>query len=167
MVSMSNVCRDHSEGPCSRPWLVLQDYSQLPERSQEQPPARPSHRSPLARAENVLLASAASAALGFFVVSSAFSLLHSVQQNYSSQTLPQTVTISKAVKRGDTLTSLARRYGNPDTYILEREDQIARANHLTGLTPLLPGQHLQIPVTNPTIIAQIVRSSHRPLLASR
>ncbi len=161
MVSLkADVCNDRSPG-FSRPQLVLKDYTQ------EQPVVRPSRRNIFARAENILLASAASAALGFFVLTSAASFVHSVEQNYTSQSLPQTLIISKAVKRGDTLASLAQRYGNPSTYILEREDQIARANHLTGTQPLLPGQHLQIPVTNPTVIARIVHFSHRPLVASR
>ncbi len=162
MVSLkADVCNDRFQGSCSQPHLVLKDYSE------ERPLGRSSRRKTFARAENVLLASAASAALGFFVVTSAASFIHSVEQDYRSQTLPQSVIISKAVKRGDTLASLAQRYGNPDTYILEREDQIARANHLTGTQPLLPGQHLQIPVTNPAAIAQIVHSSHLPLVASR
>ena len=167
MVLMSNVCEDRPEALPLRPRLVLQDFSQEQpcSLSQKRAVSRPRRRL-LARAENVLLASAASAAIGYFVLSSASSLIHSVQQNYSSPALPRTVIISKVVKRGDTLTSLARRYGNPNTYILQREDQIARANHLTG-TPLLPGQHLEIPVTNPSVIAQIVRSSHHHLLASR
>lgn len=160
MVPMIDVCNDRSE-KTTRPHLVLKDWTR------EQPAPHRTRRSPQARFENTLLAVSASAALAFFAFNSAASLAHSIQQNYRSQALPQTVIISKAVKRGDTLTSLAQRYGNPDTYILEREDQIARANHLTGTAPLLPGQHLQIPVTNPTVIAQIVRSSHRPLLASR
>lgn len=161
MVSLkADVCNDRSYR-CSRPQLVLKDWTQEP------PAVRPLRRETFARAEIILLASAAAAALGFFAVTSATSLIHSVEQNYRSQTLPQSVIISKSVKRGDTLASLAQRYGNPDTYILEREDQIARANHLTGTQPLFPGQHLQIPVTNPTVITQIVRASHRPLVASR
>ncbi len=170
MVSMIDRCNDRStdrsEALRSQPQLVLQDFTQdlSQDPTQEQPLK---HCKPFARFENVLLASAASAAIGFFLATSASSFVHSVQQNYSSQTLPQTVIISKVVKRGDTLTLLARRYGNPNTYILEREDQIARANHLTGTMPLFPGQHLQIPVTNPSVIAQIVHASHRPLVASR
>jgi hypothetical protein len=160
MVPMIDVCNDRSE-MTTRPQLVLKDWTQ-------EPPALPcSRRKSFVRFENILLAVSASAALAFFAINSGASLFQSIQQNYTSQALPQTVIISKAVKRGDTLTSLAQRYGNPNTYILEREDQIARANRLTGTTPLLPGQHLQIPVTNPAVIAQIVRSSHRPLLASR
>ncbi len=162
MVSLkADVCDDRFQGFSSPPQLVLKDWTH------EQPALRPLRRKASLRWDNILLASAASAAIGFFVFTSAASLVNSVEQNYRSQALPQSVTISRAVKRGDTLTSLARHYGNPNTYILEREDQIARANHLTGKVPLLPGQHLQIPVTNPTVIAQIVRSSHRPLLASR
>jgi nucleoid-associated protein YgaU len=160
MVPMIDV-RDNCSEITTRPQLVLKDWTQ------EQPAPPCSRRNPFARFENVLLTASASAALIFFAANSGASLFHSIQQNYTSQTLPQTVIISKAVKRGDTLTSLAQRYGNPNTYILEREDQIARANQLTGTTPLLPGQHLQIPVTNPAVIAQIVRSSHRPLMASR
>ena len=160
----ADVCNDRSEASM-RPQLVLTDWTN--DRTQEKPALRPARRTALASAENILLASAASAALGFFVCTSAASLLHSIEQNYHTQTLPQSVIISKAVKRGDTLASLAQRYGNPSTYILQREDQIARANHLTGNQPLLPGQHLQIPVTNPTVISQIVRSSHQPLVASR
>jgi hypothetical protein len=160
MVPMIDVCNDRSE-ITTRPQLVLKDWTQV------QPVMRGTPRKSFARFENILLTVSASAALAFFAINSGASLFQSIQQNYTSQTLPQTVIISKAVKRGDTLTSLAQRYGNPNTYILEREDQIARVNHLTGTTPLLPGQHLQISVTNPTVIAQIVRSSHLPLLASR
>ncbi len=165
MVPMIDVCDDRPRTVCSRPQLVLRDYTQASEGSPV--PIRSPRPKALARLESVMLASAATAALGFFAVTSASSFVHSVEQNYRSQTLPQSVIISKAVKRGDTLASLAQRYGNPNTYILEREDQIARANHLTGTQPLFPGQHLQIPVTNPAVIAQIVRSSHRPLVASR
>ena len=154
-------CDDRSQTTGPRPTLVLKDWSQEPA------PIRRIRRNPLARAENILLAAAASAAAGFVLISASASLIHSVQQSYTSQTLPQSVVIAKTVKRGDTLAGLALRYGDPNTYILQREDQIARANHLLGNAPLLPGQHLQIPVTNPKLIAQIVRSSHRAQVASR
>ena len=150
-------CNDRSAALGSRPQLVLKDWTHE---------LRP-RRNPLVRVENGLLALAAAAALLFFFFCFAASLVHSVQQNYHSQIFPRTVIISKTVARGDTLAGLALRYGDPNTYILEREDQIARANHLRGAAPLLPGQHLQIPVTNPTVIAQIVRASHHRLVASR
>ncbi len=74
--------------------------------------------------------------------------------------------ISKTVNAGDTLTGLARRYGDPNAYILAREEQIARANHLSGTAPLVPGQHLLIPVTNPTVIAQIEQNHHHTRLVA-
>ena len=160
MVSLKlDVCDSRLE--MLRPQLVLKDLTQDP------PQVWHSRRSPLARVENTFLAAAAVSAAGYFLLSAGASLAHSVQQNYAAQPLPQTVVIAKTIKRGDTLASLALRYGDPNTYLLRREDQIARANHLSGTTPLLPGQHLQISVTNPKIIAQIVRASHRPLVASR
>ena len=161
MVPMIDLCNDRSEKQPSRPALVLKDWTQ------ETSKTRRSRRRPLVGFENVLLAATGAATLAFFFFSFAVSLVHSVQQNYGSQLFPQTIVISKTVARGDTLAGLAYRYGDPNTYILEREDQIARANHLRGTAPLFPGQHLQIPVTNPSVIAQIVRASHRPLVASR
>lgn len=163
MVSMIELCENRRMTASARPRLVLHDCTQEPTST---PVSRP-RRSAFHRAENALLALAATAAAAYFVVSFGLSFVHSIQQNYAAPALPQSLTISKSVKRGDTLTSLAQRYGNPNTYILQREDQIARANHLTGTMPLLPGQRLQIPVTNPSVIAQIVRRTHMPLVASR
>ncbi len=157
-----DLCNDRPAALRSRPHLVLKDLTES-----VAPTVRRSRRSPLARAESVLFAAAAASACGYFLLSSASSLVHSIQQNYAVSALPQTVVIAKTVKRGDTLAGLALRYGDPSTYLLQREDQIARANHLPGSAPLLPGQHLQIPVTNPKVIAQIVRSSHYALVASR
>ena len=163
MVSMTEFCEDRRQAASPRPRLVLHDCTREP----SAPPVRRPRRRAFRRVENALLVSAATAAVGYFVITSAASWVHSIEQNYAAPALPQSVTISQAVKRGDTLTSLAQRYGDPSTYILEREDQIARANHLSGKTPLLPGQHLQIAVTNPAVIAQIARVSHLPLVASR
>ncbi len=157
-----DLCNDRPAALRSRPSLVLKDLTE-----DAAPSVHRSGRAPLARAENALLAAAAVSACGYFLFTAAASLAHSVQQNYAAQTLPQTVVIAKTVKRGDTLAGLALRYGDPNTYLLQREDQIARANHLPGSAPLLPGQHLQIPVTNPKVIAQIVRASHHSLVASR
>ena len=155
-------CNDRPSSFRSRPLLVLCDLTK-----EAVPPVRRLRRSPLARVENTLLAAAALSACGYLLVSAAASLTHSIQQNYAVSALPQTLVIAKTIKRGDTLAGLALRYGNPNTYLLQREDQIARANHLPGSAPLLPGQHLQIPVTNPKVIAQIVRASHHALVASR
>ena len=154
-------CDDRPAVIRARPHLVLKDLAA------KAPVSRCSRRSPLACIENTFFAAAALSVLVYFLASAAVSLTHTVQQNYAAQTLPQTVVIMKIVKRGDTLTGLALRYGDPNTYLLQREDQIARANHLPGTAPLLPGQHLQIPVTNPKIIAQIVHAAHHALVASR
>ena len=157
-----DLCNERPAALRSRPALVLKDFTEEPA-----PAARRPRRNSLARVENTLLAAAAASACGYFLFTAAASLAHSVQQNYAAQALPQTVVIAKTVKRGDTLAGLALRYGDPNAYLLQREDQIARANHLPGAAPLLPGQRLQIPVTNPKVIAQIVRASHHALVASR
>lgn len=159
-----DVCDDR---PCPasvrpRPQLVLKDVTEaMPSRT---PAAR---RSPFSRFENVLLAAAAAAVLLYFFFTFALSLVHSVQQSYIAPTQPAVVMISKTVARGDTLAKLARRYGDPNVYILAREEQIARANRLAGTTPLLPGQHLQIPVTNPAVITQINHQYHSGFVARR
>ncbi len=157
-----DLCNDRPASSRSRPLLVLRDLT-----GEAAPSSRRPYRKPFARLENSLLAAAAVSACGYFLCSAAVSLTHSIQQNYAVSSLPQTLVIAKTVKRGDTLAGLALRYGDPNTYLLQREDQIARANHLTGTAPLLPGQRLRIPVTNPKVIAQIVRSSHHALVASR
>jgi nucleoid-associated protein YgaU len=161
-----DVCDDRSRPADvrSRPQLVLKDLT-------AEQPSCSSHararRSPLHRVENVLLAAAAAAVLLYFFFTFALSLVHSIQQSYATPALPSVVMISKTVARGDTLTGLAKRYGDPNTYILAREEQIARVNHLSGTAPLVPGQRLRIPVTNPAVIAQIEYRYHRSLVAKR
>ena len=161
-----DVCDDRSRPAAghSRPLLVLTDLTA--ERSGKNPSV-PARHSPFHRLENVLLAAAAAAVLLYFFFLFALSLVHAVQQTYATPALPSVVMISKTVTHGDTLTGLAKRYGDPNTYILAREEQIARANHLAGTVPLVPGQHLRIPVTNPTVIAQIESRYHRSLVARR
>lgn len=161
-----DVCDDRSRPAVvrSQPQLVLKDLTA--ERLSKNP-AVSTRRSPLHRMENVLLAAAAAAVLLYFLFTFALSLVHSVQQRYAASALPSVVMISKTVARGDTLTKLARRYGDPNMYILAREEQIARANHLAGTTPLVPGQHLRIPVTNPAVIAQIEYRYHHSFVAQR
>lgn len=158
-----DVCEDRPRWVEARvrPPLVLQDVSQ------ERTPRRSVKRSSLRRLETGLLASALAAVLLFFVVNFALSLFGAVQQSYAPSALPAQMIIAKTVKPGDTLTLFARRYGNPNAYILDTEEQIARLNHLSGTTPLVPGQHLLIPVGNRTIIAQILQYRHRALVASR
>ncbi len=158
-----DVCEDRPRWveASVRPPLVLQDISQ------ERTPRCSVKRRSVRHFESVLLASALAAVLLFFVVNFAFSLFHAVQQSYAPSALPTQVIITKTVKPGDTLTLFAQRYGNPNAYILDTEEQITRLNHLSGTTPLVPGQHLLIPVRNPTVIARIQQHNHRGLLASR
>ena len=58
---------------------------------------------------------------------------------------PKMMTIT--VQPGDTLWSLAKRYGDQDTYILARVDSLARANKLRQGGELLAGQALLVPAT--------------------
>lgn len=164
MVPMrSNVCENEAcvTEAAPLPHLVLQDVSS------DTAPRRRVQRNPLRRVENILLATAVAAVLVFLLINFAFSLFQTVRQSYLPITVPSVVMISKTVTSGDTLTRFANRYGDPNIYILEREEQIARINHLTGTSPLFPGQHLRIPVTNPVVISQIVNKYPRTVLASR
>ncbi len=152
--------RSASAEVSARPRLVLTELT-------FDPPRRRARRSPLRRLENMLAVAAAAAVLLYFVLGFAVSLFHTVQQSYAPAVTPSLVMISKTVAPGDTLSRLASRYGDPNTYILDREEQIARANHLSGTFPLYPGQHLRIPVTSPVLIAQIEQNYHHTRLASR
>ena len=158
-----DVCDDRPRPASVRPRLILKDVAAAVP-SQPAPAVR---RSPFRRFENVLLAAAAAAVLLYFFFTFALSLVHSVQQSYVTPAQPAVLMISKTVARGDTLTKLARHYGDPNVYILAREEQIARTNHLTGTAPLVPGQHLRIPVTSPAVIAQIEHRYHKGLVARR
>ena len=57
--------------------------------------------------------------------------------------------VPMTVHPGDSLWSLARRYGDPDVYMLDRVDAIAKANGIGATAPLFPGQRLVVPVSNP------------------
>ena len=154
-----------------RPRLVLKDFTSKDLTSKnstsEVSPRRQMRTNPLRRLENISALLAAAIVLLFFVIGFGVSLFHTVQLSYSPASTPTMVMISKTVKHGDTLSRFASRYGDSNTYILDREEQIARVNHLSGFAPLLPGQHLLIPVTSPTVIAQIEQSYHRTRVASR
>ena len=143
-----NEDRQVSTHPRPRPALVLQDISEAPV------PRRVAKRRSARRFENVLFTTAAAAVLLFFLVTFASSLWHSVQVRYSVN-LAAAPVISKIVAPGDTLWKYAAHYGDPNVYILDRVDRIARVNHLDSETPLVPGQLVQIPVTNPIVLAQI------------
>jgi LysM repeat protein len=63
--------------------------------------------------------------------------------------------VTVTVHPGDTLWRFASRYGDPDRYILDRIETIARDNHVAANTTLVPGQRLKIAVSNPVEIAKI------------
>lgn len=52
------------------------------------------------------------------------------------------------VQPGDTLWALAEKYGEPDVYILQRVDDLARANGIGRNQVLRVGQTLVIPIAN-------------------
>lgn len=62
------------------------------------------------------------------------------------------------VRPGDTLWSLARRYGDPNLYILERVNAMADANGLSSHGPLVPGQRVVVSVENPVEVARLQRA---------
>ena len=154
-----------------RPRLVLKNFTSKDLTSKkstsEVPPRRQTRTNPLRRLENISALVAAAAVLLYFIIGLGVSVFHTVQSSYSPTSTPTILMISKIVKHGDTLSRFASRYGDSNTYILDREEQIARVNHLSGFAPLLPGQHLLIPVTSPAIIAQIEQSYHHTRVASR
>ncbi|MBC8141708.1 MAG: LysM peptidoglycan-binding domain-containing protein [Armatimonadetes bacterium] len=57
--------------------------------------------------------------------------------------------VSMTVGNGETLWSLARKYGNPSDSQLDRVDTLAKANGLPTGAMLHPGQRLVVPVENP------------------
>ena len=139
-----------------RPRLTLQDYTPTP--------LTPSVHSKMRRRtsrpwENLLFATAAVAVFLFFLVNFALSLYHTAAVSYTSPlTTPAVLRVT--VHSGDTLWTYAREYESPDAYILDRVDSIARANHLASDAPLVPGQRLLVPVTNPVKLAQL-EQAHR------
>jgi hypothetical protein len=109
------------------------------------------------RWDAILCSAAVASVLLFFVLSFASSLWHSAAASYTSSLMPVAPVITKQVGAGDTLWGYAVRYGDPNSYILERVETIARDNHLSSDTPLVPGQTLHIAVRNPIVLAQIER----------
>jgi hypothetical protein len=67
--------------------------------------------------------------------------------------------ISVTVQPGDTLWTLASRYGYPQDYILKRVDHLAAYNHLPAGAHLQPGQVIQVPVENPAEQQRILVSN--------
>ncbi|MCX6376065.1 MAG: LysM peptidoglycan-binding domain-containing protein [Armatimonadetes bacterium] len=60
---------------------------------------------------------------------------------------PEPVVTTITVQAGDTLWSIAREYGEPDEYILERVNTLERTNNLDNGRALREGQALVVPVS--------------------
>lgn len=60
-----------------------------------------------------------------------------------------------SVGQGETLWTLAKRYGNPSVSQLDRVDSLAKVNGLDASAMLHPGQRLIVPVENPREAARI------------
>ncbi len=70
--------------------------------------------------------------------------------------------VPMTVGQGETMWSLAKRYGDPRMSQLDRLDVLARANGLAPSANLHPGQRLLVPVENPCEAAHL-----QPVMASR
>ena len=140
--------------PPVRPRLVLEDCSS-PISRQSLPRVRTS-RSASRRWESLLFGVAAAAVLLFFLASFAQSLFRTAASSYQSP-LTSVAVLPVTVHPGNTLWTYAQKYEFSNVYILDRVDAIARANHLAPDAALVPGQHLLIPVTDPTKLAQLQR----------
>lgn len=66
--------------------------------------------------------------------------------------------VTVEVQPGDTLWSLAERYGSPNEYILKRVDRLSSFNQLPRGAHLHAGQTLLVPVENPTELQRAVAS---------
>jgi len=107
------------------------------------------------RIEGTVLGLVVLCLLAFFIwngVSSAWSAYSSLKASRTPVPI-----VSVRVARGETLWTLAKHYGNPNTYILETVDGIARENSLSPGAPLAPGQVLKIAVRNPVLLAKMER----------
>jgi LysM repeat protein len=79
-------------------------------------------------------------------------------QNHVPGIISGTLRVPMTVQPGDSLWSLAQRYGNPETYILDRVDVLAQANKMPATTSLMPGQRIVVPVSNPAEISRLQRN---------
>jgi hypothetical protein len=137
--------------------LVLKDYT----------PARHMTRRRSARRtwEGILFASAAVVVLLFFAYSLSASLWRAASRIYAPAPVNHAPAVTIKVSPGETLWHLAAKYGAPDSYQLDRVEDLARENHLSPDSPLIPGQSLHIVVRNPVEIAKLQRQ-HRVNLAA-
>jgi LysM repeat protein len=83
---------------------------------------------------------------------------YQMAQNHVPGIISGTLRVPMTVQPGDSLWSLAQRYGNPETYILDRVDVLAQANKMLATSSLMPGQRIVVPVSNPAEISRLQRN---------
>lgn len=105
---------------------------------------------------SVLIAIALTGALASVVFWAGQRIAEAIAAPAAAATAPLTVSVT--VRPGDSLWTLARRYGDPNVYQLDRVDALARANGMPGDTALIAGQRLLVPVSNPVEVARLKRS---------
>jgi hypothetical protein len=117
----------------------------------------------LSKSENrTLTRSVAAAVIAFFLMAFGAMMGSRYQMAQHSNAVPGVITgtvrIPMTVQPGDSLWSLAQRYGDPKAYILDRVDVLARANQMQSTSSLMPGQRIVIPVSNPGEISRLQRN---------
>lgn len=135
----------------NRPSLQLVDYSDDIEQARQKR-LRISYKRRQQFIDNI----AVSLVLAIVIIcgiSSGAAMMHNNNANQSHE-------ISLTVKPGDSLWKYAQQYGDPNVYILDRIDQIAGHNHLSGSQALTPGQQLKIVVKNPVLLAKLNKHIH-------
>jgi LysM repeat protein len=63
--------------------------------------------------------------------------------------------VTHTVRSGDTLWKIAQKYGNPETYILERVAALETLNPKVASAPLHIGDTVRVRVENPVLVAQM------------
>ncbi len=159
---ISNEHIDPMQGPAQpRLTLLERGYASRPVASRPQSRRSSPRHSKKTKWETVWFSMAAVVVLLFLLVNGADALWRvSAAQDALVAAAP---VVSVTVHPGDTLWKYAAQYGSSDSYILDRVENIARVNHLSSTTPLTPGQHLKVPVTNPVMLAQLQHGRETPV----
>ena len=155
-------------GKRPQPRLVLHDFSDTTPAAAPRAPRSASalRRKSARRWEALICTLAVAAVIGFFLTTFVVSAWRSGAAGSSAAFVQASPVISVRVGHGDTLWRYAARYGDPNSYILDRVESLSRDNHISSTTPLVPGQTLHIAVHNPVEIARLQRQ-HQARVASR